>query len=252
MYRKKADKEIKPDPIREFAIYLKNSRVLMNISFEELARYSRINKSHLRGIEEGNHDEYMNKTYARGFIKAYADCIGLDVDDTISRYNNALQKYMQMNKMNILKRYKKLLPLFLVSLIILSAILLTVKTGFFKQGITDPGKSSSIKNTNKEAVTEAEKGKGPEEGEPLQEQNTLKICSEDNIVVSLMTEEGIISEEILMPDDCRTYRFESYIIISVSDLSKAHISHNNEDIIDKLRNSSKNNILINYKLEALK
>ncbi len=238
-------KDSDPDPIREFASYLKNSRVLMNISFEELARYSRISKSHLRGLEDGNPDEYLNKTYARGFIKAYADCIGLDIDDTLSRYNDALNSYLEMNRMNILRRYKKVIILSLI----ISAVLITAFFILPEPGIKNEADSPE-KSTGVPADHQTSSESSIREQKDRSDLNTLKISSSGAVVISVISEQGIIMEEIIMPDECRIYEFSEYIIFSVSDISKTNIIYNGKDIKEILASFCRDNVLVNYKLES--
>lgn len=259
MHRRKADEKVAEHPIKDFADYLKNSRILMNISFEELARYSRINKSHLRGIEDGDIDEYLNKTYARGFIKAYADCIGMDVDDTLSRYNFALQRYYEQNKMNILKRYRR--HLFFGFIILILAVALII---YFSYG----DKDKPFAENNAHADFHEEKNlvdESPpavdierhEHGEDIDstrgiamqlEEQSLTICAHNTVVFSVTDEKGIISEEILMKNNCKTIFFAEYIIFSITDISNVTVEHNFNDITDCLLQVSDNNVLINYKL----
>jgi flagellar biosynthesis protein FlhG len=57
---------------------LRRSRLRTGIELEEIAGITKINPTYLRFIEEDRYAELPAPVYVRGFVRAYADCVGLD------------------------------------------------------------------------------------------------------------------------------------------------------------------------------
>jgi len=67
--------------------YLKRERELRRISLAEVAKVTRINLQYLSAIESDHFERLPGITYARGFLRAYAQCIGLNDHDTLLRFD---------------------------------------------------------------------------------------------------------------------------------------------------------------------
>lgn len=72
---------------------LRASRLRCGEELEDIAQSLRIRRRHLEAIEGGRFDELPGTTYAVGFIRAYADYLGLDSDEVVRRFKeeNTLQ-----------------------------------------------------------------------------------------------------------------------------------------------------------------
>jgi cytoskeletal protein RodZ len=55
----------------------------LNLSLKEVENTTSIRSSYLEAIEEGQINEYISGVYALGFIKQYAQFLGLDIDGMI-------------------------------------------------------------------------------------------------------------------------------------------------------------------------
>ncbi|KAB2897450.1 MAG: hypothetical protein F9K40_12885, partial [Kofleriaceae bacterium] len=53
---------------------------------EHVARVTRIQLRTLERLEEGRFDELPADVFVRGFIRNYARCVGLSVDEALARY----------------------------------------------------------------------------------------------------------------------------------------------------------------------
>jgi cytoskeleton protein RodZ len=67
--------------------YLKRERDLRNITLEEVANATKINIGILKTIEEGQTERFPAEVFVRGFIRCYAQYIGLDPNDVLLRYH---------------------------------------------------------------------------------------------------------------------------------------------------------------------
>ncbi|HVK78293.1 MAG TPA: helix-turn-helix transcriptional regulator [Kofleriaceae bacterium] len=70
----------------EFAAWLTAGRTARAMSREHVARVTRIQLRTLERLEEGRFDELPADVFVRGFIRNYARCVGLSVDEALSRY----------------------------------------------------------------------------------------------------------------------------------------------------------------------
>ncbi len=66
--------------------YLKRERELRGISLDELSSCTKISKRLLLSIEGSAWDEFPSEVFIRGFLRNYADCIGISPDDVLLRY----------------------------------------------------------------------------------------------------------------------------------------------------------------------
>lgn len=65
---------------------LRRSRLHRGMELEDISRVTKINPVYLQFIEEGRFAELPAPVYVRGFVAAYADCVGLDSKRVASSY----------------------------------------------------------------------------------------------------------------------------------------------------------------------
>lgn len=115
--------------------YLKKEREKKGITLEDASKVTRVRKAYLQSIEEGNFD-LQSPVFIRGFLKSYADYLGLNSNEIIEKYNETLTEKkegqpaakngFELEDVESRKRY--LLPLALsLALVILIFILTTIK-----------------------------------------------------------------------------------------------------------------------------
>jgi cytoskeletal protein RodZ len=69
--------------------FLRRERQLRQISLDEVAERTKISRRYLEAIEEERYDYLPGETFVRGFIRSYAQSIGLDPGDTLLIYNQS-------------------------------------------------------------------------------------------------------------------------------------------------------------------
>lgn len=72
--------------------HLKKRREEKGISLEDISRVTKINLSYLKDMEEERFDQLPAPIFTVGFLKQYAQCIGLDPEDVVLRYRLAVEK----------------------------------------------------------------------------------------------------------------------------------------------------------------
>ena len=70
---------------------LRRSRLHRGLEIEHIAKETKINPTYLRFIEEERFDDLPAPVYVRGFVSAYARCVGLDADETADSYMKRFQ-----------------------------------------------------------------------------------------------------------------------------------------------------------------
>ena len=79
-------KMVMADGLGEF---LRRERELRHISLDDVAERTKIGRRYLEAIEEERYDRLPGETFVRGFIRSYAQSIGLDPEDTLLIYNHS-------------------------------------------------------------------------------------------------------------------------------------------------------------------
>jgi cytoskeletal protein RodZ len=69
--------------------FLRRERELRHISLDDVAERTKISRRYLEAIEEEQYDRLPGETFVRGFIRSYAQSVGLDPDDTLLIYNHS-------------------------------------------------------------------------------------------------------------------------------------------------------------------
>jgi cytoskeleton protein RodZ len=68
---------------------LREARIALGCSVDELAERLRIRRVHLSALEEGRLKELPGDAYAVGFVRSYATALGLDPDEMSRRFRDA-------------------------------------------------------------------------------------------------------------------------------------------------------------------
>jgi transcriptional regulator with XRE-family HTH domain len=69
---------------------LRKNRMAQGLSLTEISRQTRIGVTHLRHIEEGDFKSLPPGFYARAFVRAYAEAIGVDADIVLGELSESL------------------------------------------------------------------------------------------------------------------------------------------------------------------
>jgi cytoskeletal protein RodZ len=72
----------------EFGAAMRDMRVAHNADLATVATTLRIRQVYLQAIEDGRFDELPGPTYASGFVRAYAEYLGLDIGEVMRRYRD--------------------------------------------------------------------------------------------------------------------------------------------------------------------
>ena len=76
-----------------FGHYLKAIRVKKGISLDEVSEETRIRIDTLRLIEKEDHDRLPSEVFVKGFLRAYAEAVGIDGSEAVTRYTSSINAY---------------------------------------------------------------------------------------------------------------------------------------------------------------
>lgn len=114
--------------------YIKKEREKKGITLEEAAKATRIGKTYLKAIEEGDFS-IQSPVFMKGFLRSYADFLGLDSTDILGRYKGILEERQgkgktEEYKLEPVRKSRKyavtaVITLSLIAIIIVAAIYTT-------------------------------------------------------------------------------------------------------------------------------
>src|SRR2546428_8672060 len=71
----------------EFGIIFKNVRESKGLTLEQIAAKTKIGTRFLEAIEKDDFQRLPGGIFSRGFVRAYAECLGLDADEAVANYD---------------------------------------------------------------------------------------------------------------------------------------------------------------------
>lgn len=74
------------DPRTSLALWLRTGRTERGLSLDDVARITKIQLKTLERLEAGTQDGLPAEVFVRGFVRAFARCVGLDEDEALKRY----------------------------------------------------------------------------------------------------------------------------------------------------------------------
>ncbi|MEO3474067.1 RodZ domain-containing protein [Roseomonas sp. CAU 1739] len=67
---------------------LREARLTLGASVEDMAEHLRINRRYIHALEEGRVKDLPGSAYAVGFVRSYASALGLDPDEAVRRFRD--------------------------------------------------------------------------------------------------------------------------------------------------------------------
>lgn len=121
--------------MKDLGASLKKRREELNISMEELQEKTKIRKLYLMAIERGQEDVLPGEVYLKGFLRSYAQAVGLDVDEVMGQYKRSRKVELEEEKEELEERLKEggtgIAPITIHLLIILAIIAIVLFSIFY-------------------------------------------------------------------------------------------------------------------------
>ena len=87
-----------PAPASAVATTLRNTRMASGRNIREVADLLRIRRAYLRAIEEGRFADLPGPAYAVGFVRSFADHLGLDAEEIVNRFKEEVAEASDLDK----------------------------------------------------------------------------------------------------------------------------------------------------------
>ena len=82
------EQQVEPQPRSRVGILLRNCRLRAGLDLAELAQSLRIRQRFLEAIENGRFEALPAPVYALGFVRCYAEQLGLDAEEIARRFKS--------------------------------------------------------------------------------------------------------------------------------------------------------------------
>ncbi|MFC1888377.1 RodZ domain-containing protein [Thermodesulfobacteriota bacterium] len=179
------------DPIGEC---LRKIREEKSLSIEEISRITKISKRYLTAIENDDFEQLPAPTFARGFIRAYANFVGIDSEEIVQKYRERHEGLQKEDVVQLDSRLDRLQARWIaaaaVTLVVLVAGLL-----WWGKGEEEPVPSDEGRDTEQIETLKKELGLKdivPEEGvAPDVEPGSKEVLVEGEVAVPPSEESGI-------------------------------------------------------------
>ncbi|ADD02889.1 conserved hypothetical protein [Thermoanaerobacter mathranii subsp. mathranii str. A3] len=87
--------------MKELGEFLKNERIKKGLTLEEIQEITKIRIRYLKAIEDGDFSIMPALVYAKGFVKSYAEALGLDGNELVKKYEYLFQEKEEETLPNI-------------------------------------------------------------------------------------------------------------------------------------------------------
>ena len=171
---------------------LKSKREELSLSIEDICRELKLDKKIIKNIESGNFSNFKSYLFLKGYIKNYADFLGIDINLPESKYK---KKYKNINKSRKKESKKKYLNknkyLFILLIFVLLSILFSVYENKDQENIDVNLISESLE------IVETKKLQNDDKLNIKNEisENTSKKIIQKNIVSSGIVNNSLIQNE---------------------------------------------------------
>ncbi|MDI6714901.1 MAG: DUF4115 domain-containing protein [Thermodesulfovibrio sp.] len=222
---------------------LKNKRLQLGKSIEEIAEITKIKKSYLIAIEEGKFDELPIEVYTRSYIKIYSELLGVDPQQILREYENYLKskkskpdiielpKIEKKEKKHFLPKPKqKWINAGLIIALVIILILLISKT-WHKDNIPPPP-PVNIEMKKEETPKAAENLQQKEETKTTdkQEEQNLIIEATDKVWMRITIDEKEKREFLLNPGQKIDLKASKFFHIHIGNAGGVKVFFNGKDL----------------------
>jgi len=223
---------------------IKNKRLQLGKSIEELSEITKIKKSYLIAIEEGKFDELPIEIYTRSYIKIYSELLGIDSQQILREYENYLKS--KKSKPDIIelpkiekKEQKPVLPknkqkwinALLIAVLAIILIMLISKTEN-KDNIPPPPPPVNIETKKDETIKPLENLQQQEEtktSEKIEEQNLI-IEATDKVWMRITIDEKEKREFLLNPGQKINLKASKFFHLHIGNAAGVQIFFNGKDL----------------------
>ena len=227
---------------------LKEARESKGLSLREVEEATKIRKKYLQALENEKFEEIPGRTYAKGFLKNYANFLSLDTKELVGEfeelvYNSFKDKdYTPVRTASSAKPKDRESKLFKYGLIILAVLILFIASSLLdsdSQPTPPPANNSANQGTDTppaditEELEEPEEPVEPEENLPAEEITGVNLVIEiikDQCWISVTSDGNKVFSGTLSQGDKRVFEGDSEILVTFGNAGVAKVTYNGEEL----------------------
>ena len=203
---------------------LRQAREIKKLSIEEIAASLKIKPCYLKALELSDYNDFPGQAYALGFLRTYADFLGLDTQSLLARYRQE-RSFIKPEKMDMPIQQTQPLPYaryFIWSLFIIAFIWVfwyfltysqvsetplkqitstkieekkeeTPKVEELPSPVTEENKDALQQDAKKEEVKEVKKA----ESEPPKNESRIKLVATQDVWLEISEEDSLVLSRTL-------------------------------------------------------
>jgi len=238
--------------IENLGEYLKQLREEKNISVSQVAQALKTKLETIHAIEANDFGKIPAPTYVKGYLRSYANFLGIESDPLLMEYNRQFPQAKQplfppehkIPNVNIAmaKFFKSKIFIFSVlSIVILTTLIITIfKISHRKTKTQSPKKEISSQAQQaqpKQETAQKEAQKSPEQTEPAQKPKTpfslplsLTANTLDNVWMRVNADGKVVFEGVLQKNEKENWQAQNEFKLRIGNPSKLNLSVNNQSL----------------------
>ncbi|MBU1169250.1 MAG: helix-turn-helix domain-containing protein [Proteobacteria bacterium] len=217
-----------------FGSYLKNVRLEKGLSIEDIMDYTRISKFVIQQIEAENRANLPEDVFLKGFLKAYAEAVGVDPYDVLDRYKKAV--YKEEHPMTSKRDAQdsgsgfSLRMVLVVAILILSLVGYLTFTSLKKEPLNDTDTNLVSEDITDSLVTDQAPTVIQEELPALVDGLHLEVVCVEDTTLKISADGGIPEEYVLKPEDHLELKAKSLYNILIDNTCGVTLFLNNNPV----------------------
>ncbi len=233
-----------------FGEYLKRERELRGVTLEEIANATNISVRFLVALENDDYSDLPAEVFVKGFIRAYAKCIGTDSNEVILAYEEWIDRKKNKEKEEGEKKvdflikgdWKKRSPCKL-SVIILAGVIIFIGIIFYAIGGDE-----EHKNVSNEQLLASERGIIAEKTVPAEKEGERyeieDVTKKDMMILTVIAledawfrieiDDAQVRDFILPKGGMEDMKAEEKFVITIGNKKGTHLRLNGKEITPPL------------------
>ena len=228
---------------------LKKRRIELGKTIEEIAEITKIKKSCIQNIEEGNFDQLPAELYTKSYIRTYAEILQLDPEPFIKCYENYLKAKKQpslisqtetLKKVSSKKNFKfnnlprwAITSIIILSVFVIVLILTKIDNRHEKLPLTSNIETTSVaqKSNEDNKIKEEQPAQKPtEENKITPNKNTLKIEATDEVWMRITIDGKEKKEFLLKQGQSLEFTAEKFFKVHIGNAGGVKVYFNDKDL----------------------
>lgn len=248
---------------------LRIAREEQDISLDTISQQTNLKKDFLIALEEDDYQKLPTMIHAKGFLKTYAQFLGLDVDDILSEFSQS-QKSVSMEKqekivklsqegrpkltwtevrnefIQYLSHSQDKIKFFVIGLLVIlvlyyGASFVLGSLGSTVQSVRQWASSLSFKKATTTPSSQEAKAssqdQSPSSTKPLLEKLSLNVSVDRSVWMSLTADGAVLYEGVMPVGMTEAWTADNLIEIKISDAAGVSFELNG-DLLDELKDPS--------------